>query len=212
MKMTPKEIYENRKRFFNEHADQWLDMWYKNEKTGRYDKHAKDFERLFSLLPLNAGDRVLDAGCGTGVLVPFLLGRIGDSGILYELDFAEQMIAANRRLHERGNMRFIVEDLEKAPLEKDSCDAVICFSCFPHLQDKAAALQTVVRMLKPSGLFAVSHFDSATGINRHHENCHAVMHDHLPDEKAMRALMTDAGLQIETFIDEAGFYFVLARK
>jgi ubiquinone/menaquinone biosynthesis C-methylase UbiE len=210
MDMTPDDIYRRRKEFFNDHAANWCDMWYKEHSTGRYDKHGKDFERLLSLLPLQPGDHVLDVGCGTGVLVPFILERITPSGRLYELDFAEKMIAANRELHKGDNIRFIVSDAESAPLDDASCDVVVCFSCFPHFHDKEKAVATLCRILKPGGVFAVSHFDSSEGIKKHHGSCHAVMHDHLPDEAAMRDLLQTAGLHIDLFIDQPGFYCVIA--
>ena len=213
MKMTPDEIYRARKQFFNDHAERWLDMWYKDPATGHYDKHEKDFERLFSLLPLKRGDHVLDVGCGTGVLVPFILERITETGILYELDFAEKMIAANRSLHERERtFDSSSRTRRSAPLDDASCDVIICFSCFPHFHDKEKAMTTLSRILKPHGVFVVSHFDSSEGINKHHGSCHAVMHDHLPDEAAMRALFQKALLNIEMFIDEPGFYFIIAKK
>jgi demethylmenaquinone methyltransferase/2-methoxy-6-polyprenyl-1,4-benzoquinol methylase len=212
MKMTPDEIYHLRKKFFDDHAEKWLDTWYKDPATGHYDKHDKDFKRLFSLLPLKPGDLVLDAGCGTGVLVPFILERITPKGTLWELDFSGKMIEVNRSRHAHDNIRFIVADVESAPLDGASCDAVICFSCFPHLHDKHKAMATLSRILKPNGVFAVSHFDSSQGINKHHETCHAVMHDRLPDEAGMRELFQEAGLNIELFVDEPGFYCILARK
>ncbi|MBU4372225.1 MAG: methyltransferase domain-containing protein [Proteobacteria bacterium] len=212
MKMTPDEIYRTRKNFFNDHAESWRDMWYKDPATGRHDKHEKDLDRLFSLLPLKPGDHVLDAGCGSGVLVPSILERITSTGILYELDFADKMIETNRSLHEGDNIRFILADAENAPLDDASCDVVICFSCFPHFHDKEKAMTTLSRILKPRGIFAVSHFDSSEGINKHHGSCHAVMHDHLPDEAAMRALLQTADLGIDVFIDEPGFYCIIARK
>lgn len=212
MQTTSDEIYHARKQFFNDHAEGWIDKWYRDSETGRYDKHGKDFERLFALLPLKLGDHVLDAGCGSGVLVPFLMERITESGLLYELDFAEKMIKANRGLHERENITFIVADAENPPLDEACCDMVICFSCFPHFQDKGRAVTALSRILKPGGVFVVSHFDSSDGINRHHGRCHAVMHDHLPDEAGMRAFFQHAGLSIDVFIDEPGFYCILARR
>jgi demethylmenaquinone methyltransferase/2-methoxy-6-polyprenyl-1,4-benzoquinol methylase len=167
---------------------------------------------LFSILPLKAGDRVLDAGCGTGVLVPFILERISAAGILYELDFAEKMIETNRSLNKQDNVRFIVSDAENAPLDDASCDVVICFSCFPHFQDKEKTMITLSRILKPHGVFAVSHFESSEKINKHHESCHAVMHDRLPDESGMRALFHKADLNIRIFMDEPGFYCIIAEK
>lgn len=212
MQMTSDEIYRARKQFFNDNAEVWLDRCYRDSKTGQYDKHGKDFERLFSLLPLKPGDHVLDAGCGSGVLVPFLLDRIMGSGFLYELDFAEQMIAVNRDRHQRDTIRFIVSDAENAPLDEACCDMVICFSCFPHFQDKGKAMQALSRILKAGGVFVVSHFDSSDGINRHHEKCPAVRHDHLPGEAEMRTLFRKTDLNIEVFIDEPGFYCIIARK
>jgi demethylmenaquinone methyltransferase/2-methoxy-6-polyprenyl-1,4-benzoquinol methylase len=212
MKMTSHEIYQARKQFFNDHAEEWLDIWYKDHATGRYDKYKKDFKRLFSLLPLKPGNCILDVGCGTGVLVPFVLKHITSTGIIYELDFAENMIEVNRSLHKEKNIRFVLADAENAALDNISCDMVICFSCLPHFHDKEKAVTTLSHMLKPDGIFVVSHFDSSEGINRHHGSCHAVMNDHLPDETAMRTLLKKAGLVIDVFIDEPGFYCIIARK
>jgi ubiquinone/menaquinone biosynthesis C-methylase UbiE len=210
--MKPEEIYRIRKQFFNDSADGWLDTWYKNPETGHHDRHQEDFDRLFKLVPLKPGDRVLDAGCGSGILVPMLMERITPAGILYELDFAEKMIETNKKLHKDENIRFIVADAAEAPLDEESCDVIICFSCFPHFHDKERATLTLSRILKRNGIFVVAHFDSSEGIKKHHESCHAVMHDHLPDKSAMCAIFKRAALSIELFIDRPGFYCIIARK
>jgi ubiquinone/menaquinone biosynthesis C-methylase UbiE len=212
MQMKLEEIYRMRKQFFNESAESWLDTWYKNPGTGEYDRHQWDFNRLFTLVALKPGDKVLDAGCGSGVLVPMVLERITRTGILYELDFAEKMIEANKNLHTEENIRFLVADVAEAPLEDKSCDSILCFSCFPHFHDKERAMFTLSRILKGNGTFVVAHFDSSEGINKHHESCRAVMHDRLPGQSEMRSLFQNAALSIDLFIDEPGFYCIIARK
>ena len=212
MHRTPEEIDMTRKQFFNDHADGWMDMWYRDEKTGRHDRHRKDFDRLFSLIPLKPGDHVLDAGCGSGVLVPEILPKITETGLLYELDFAEKMIEVNKKLHPEENIRFLVDDAANVQLEEEAFDTVICFSCFPHFHDKEGALRSLSRVLKQGGLLAVAHFISSDEVRHHHSSCHAVMHDHLPDEPAMRDLFARTSLNIREYIDETGFYCVLADK
>ncbi len=104
---------------------------------------------------------------------------------------------------------FILADAESAPLADDSCDVVVCFSCFPHFPRQEKALATLCRILKPGGHLIVSHFSSAEGINKHHESCHAVMHDHLPRRRVdARPASTNAGLTITDFMDEEGFYYI----
>ncbi|MBN2319965.1 MAG: methyltransferase domain-containing protein [Acidobacteria bacterium] len=212
MHKTPEEIYRTRRQFFNDHAEAWLDMWYRNPDTGEYDRHRENFKRLFSLVPLEPGDRVLDAGCGSGVLVPMILERIGATGLLYEVDFAEKMIEVNRKLHDADNVRFIVSDVARAPLDSASCDVVLCFACFPHLQDKEKTLKSLAGLLKKGGTLAVVHFESSDGINRHHESCSAVAHDYLPGREEMLSLFESAALKVDLFIDEPGFYCVRATK
>ncbi len=210
--MKPEEMNRMKKQFFNDGAETWMDAFYKNPETGRYDLHRENFDRLFKLIPLKTGDRVLDAGCGSGVLAPWILERISSSGILYELDFAEKMIEKNRKLHEAENVRFIVADVAEAPLEDESCDVVFCFSCFPHFDDKEAALRNLSRILKRGGILTASHFDSSEEINARHKTCPAVMHDHLPGESEMRELFRKADLRIDRFVDEPGFYCIVSRK
>lgn len=210
--MKPEEIYRMRKQFFNDSADGWLDNWYKDHGTGQYDRHQQDFDRLFELVPLKPGDSVLDAGCGSGILVPMVLDRITDTGILYELDYAEKMIEVNKKIHTDKNIQFMVADVTEAPLDDESCDVILCFSCFPHFHDKQRAMLTLSRILKRNGTLAVAHFDSSEGINKHHESCHAVMHDHLPSQSIMRSFFKNAALNIEMFIDKPGFYCIIAKK
>ena len=201
-----------RRRFFDERAAAWMDTWYFNPETGRYDRHAEKFDRLFRLAPVATGEKVLDAGCGSGVLVPHLLERIGPDGRVYEVDYAAGMIAENRRLHPDPRIIFHVADVLAMPLQDAACDVVICFSCFPHFADKPAATRELARVLRPGGRILVAHFDSSADINRHHRKAEAVMHDHLPDAAEMCFLFRCAGIVPGLCLDEDGFYLVLGSR
>ena len=80
-----------------------------------YDsKAASDIERSYltpeiarqrmqtlEALALRAGERVLDAGCGTGLLVEQMAMAVGDSGQITGVDFSQDMLdMASQRCQE----------------------------------------------------------------------------------------------------------------
>lgn len=208
--MNHEAMNTRRREFFNERAEQWLDMWYKNEESGDYSRYDREFKRLLDLADIKPGAAVLDLGCGSGVMVPYVLDRIGSDGSLQEVDYAEQMIEVNRRLHDDPRVSFTVAGVEELDVPAGSFDAAFCFSCFPHFHDKAGALQVLFRALKPGGKLMVAHFDSSADINDHHRKHECVMHDFLPEETEMRKLLEQTGFTVGRFIDETGFYYVEA--
>lgn len=208
--MNQSEMDIRRKDFFNDNADGWLDTFYLNPETGKYDRYEKEFARLFDLISLKKGDTVVDAGCGCGVLAPGILDRIGDEGRLYEVDYAEKMIDVNKKLHPDSRIQFLVSSIDSLDISCGSVDSAVCFSCFPHFQDKSKSLEEIKRVLRQGGQITIAHFDSSEGINDHHRKHECVMHDHLPDESEMRELLKNAGFRVETFVDESGFYCVTA--
>lgn len=206
------EQYLARKRFFDERAEGWLDMWYKDPETGQHTRFDREFGRLFSLVPVPSEGRVLDVGCGSGVLAPYVLQRLSPTGRLVEVDYAESMIAVNRRLHTDERITFQVADVMEMDVASASIDLVLCFSCFPHFERKDESVQRMSSILKPGGRLAVAHFDSSEDLNRHHHKHDVVMHDMLPTADQMRAYFAGAGLSVDLFLDEPGFYLVLGSK
>ena len=210
--MIHSETDIRRKEFFNNNAENWLDMFYKNAETGKYDRFDPEFSRLFNLIHLHKGDIVLDAGCGTGILVPYILQRIGPDGHLYEVDYSENMIAVNRRIHEDTRITFITSSVEKIGIPCGSVDKAICFACFPHFQNKIKSLEEIRRTLRQGGILTIAHFDSSENINDRHRKHECVMHDRLPSETVMRGMLSNNGFLVELFIDEQGFYCICAVK
>ena len=190
-----------------------MNRWYNAPDARRRRRFGHELRRLFVLASIRKNDIILDVGCGSGVLVPRILRRLGPAGKIHEVDYADKMIAVNRRLHIDPRIRFHVADVNALPLPEKSCDGILCFSCFPHFHDKARALCALATVLKTGGWLLLAHFDSPEALNHHHASSHmAVRHDRMPDETAMRALFAGAGLTIVHHVNEHGFYAVLAKR
>lgn len=91
----------NDKEFFNNLADKWDDMCF----------HSKEkIEYILSKANLKEGDRVLDIGSGTGVLIPYLENIISNNGNIAAIDIAENMLKVSKEKNKYSNLKFIVGD------------------------------------------------------------------------------------------------------
>lgn len=201
-----------RREFFNERAPAWMDTCYTDHVPGTAGPVQTKIERLMTHLPLTEGSIVADIGCGAGILVPELLARIGREGRLYEVDFADRMIAENRRRHPDPRIRFLAVDVMDLALDSP-CDAVIVFACFPHFDDQQAALRQLRSLLAANGTLAIAHFASSRELNSFHGTAPpAVADDRLPDAATVADMLRDAGLSVREAFEEPGFYLVSAVK
>lgn len=95
-------------------------------------------------LPLPAGARVLDAGCGSGRTLEDLTAYGEVSGI--ELS---ELAAEHARSRELGEVR--VGRVETLPWEDGSFDLVTCLDVLEHTPDDRVALQELRRVTKTGG-------------------------------------------------------------
>lgn len=205
-------LYEQRKKFFNQRAKSWLDNHYKDPETDRHDLHADRLRTIVSLLGLGPDSRVLDTGCGSGVLVPYLLEQLSSAGRLIEMDFSDQMIRENRTRHTDERISFICCDVAQMEFEAQSLDAVICFAAFPHFNDPEQTLKRMSKSLKSGGRLVIAHLMSSSQLAEHHHSHTPVSQDRLPEKETMFQWIADSGLGIETFKDEPGLYLLAAVK
>ncbi len=197
-----------RKAFFNDRAATWLDKHYKNPETDTHDRYSDKISKIVSTLRIEPHHHILDVGCGSGVLVPYILAYLSPEGRLFEMDYAREMIAANQKCHEDERIGFICSDVLEMPFEPCTLDAIICFACFPHFQDQKRALTTMATRLKPNGRLTIAHLMSSGEIAQHHNGESAVSRDTLPTKEEMEAHVKAAGLTITEFIDEPGSYLL----
>lgn len=196
----------NRRLFFNESANTWNNRF--------YNKELEDFlEQIVPSFNLARDQRILDAGTGTGILIPFLLKAVGSKGHITAIDYAEKMVDICRAKYRHvPNVSVELQLIEKMDFASESFDAITCFGLFPHLNDKTDALNEMNRVLKPGGRLIVAHALSSTQIKAHHSNVVAVAQDVLPEEQEMKHLLKEAGFTSITIVDKPGCYLCISGK
>jgi len=191
--------------FFDSQASDWEKVHYPPHVRQRLEALVKEFG-------VRGGERVLDVGTGTGVLIPYLRREVGALGRIFGVDFSFQMLRqANRK--PRGVMDIIVQaDVHFLPFANEIVDRVICFAAFPHFTDKAKALREMSRVLRHDGILIIAHLLSREELAKHHSAHPAVACDTLPNSHRMRSLFMDAGVFPLEIVNKPGKYLARGKK
>ncbi|HZZ51208.1 MAG TPA: class I SAM-dependent methyltransferase [Pseudonocardia sp.] len=111
---------------------------------------------LFRQAGVKPGDRVLDAGCGTGETTRLLAAIVGPTGSLIGVDNDPASLrAAEARAHDDGltNVRYVEQDLIDLVLD-GTVDCLVGRIVLLHVADPVSVLAGLVQWVRPGGLVA----------------------------------------------------------
>ena len=108
-----------------------------------------------------APDRVLDVGCGTGLLLRELARRLPAATALTGVDAASGMVSQARARVGDPRLNFVPGAAERLPFGDAAFDLVISTTSFDHWADQRAGLAECRRVLAPGGLFVLTDVCSA---------------------------------------------------
>jgi SAM-dependent methyltransferase len=131
------------------------DVWAEIYETSPNPVVAMDSRHTMNLLACRPGERILDAGCGTGRNIGAMIAAGSQPT---GLDFSRGMLEVARRRY--PEVPLIEGDLQAAyPFADEEFDAVLCALVAEHLSDPATALREMSRVLAPKGrlVFSVFH-------------------------------------------------------
>jgi SAM-dependent methyltransferase len=136
-----------------------------SERAGDYDRltgrvTATVAEPLLAAAGVGAGTRVLDVGCGPGVVCGLAAAR---GALPAGVDVAPGMVEEARRRH--PGLSFAEADAVALPFEDGAFDACVGNFVLNHLPAPEAAVAEMARVLLPGGRLALSLWD-VPGRNR----------------------------------------------
>jgi len=176
------------------------------------EKDVTRLERMSQRLEIKPDSTVLDVGTGTGVFLPFILKRVGGQGRLVALDLAEEMLRRARAKGFSRNIEYLQADIASPPLSDEAFDAVVCYSSFPHFQNKPKALKEANRLLKKGGKLFICHTSGRSEINDIHRQIPLLANDILPGADEMATMLSAAGFAPIEVYDGSDSYFASATK
>lgn len=117
---------------------------------------------------IEKGQHVLDLGTGTGVLVPYLLERVGKDGKVTAVDASEGMLEQAKLKYGTTACRFLRADFEAESLE-GRYDRIMLYCVYPHLEHPAQTLKRLVDdNLREDGSIVIAFPTTEDFVNRIH--------------------------------------------
>jgi len=126
-----------------------------SRKLSSFNSFAKpELRALIASVGLGPGMRILDAGCGTGEALPWLLDEVNPSGSVVGIDLAAAHVDVARR-YASANIEVFQGDLLTTQLEPASIDFIWCVNTINHLRDPVQGVIGLSTLLRPRGRIAL---------------------------------------------------------
>ena len=189
------------KDFFNSKAQSW-------DNQVKHDMAKVNY--IMNLIGIHEGDHILDVGTGTGVTIPVLRPLVKDHGQITAIDEAEKMIEIAQSKFDYPNVKFVVGDVLEKAFQSHSFDSIVCYSMFPHFENKHIAITTLAKLLKKNGKLVICHSQSRDAINNLHKDLDGpVREDRLPSIDVFKKMFSEAGLNLSVEIDSEEMFVVI---
>ncbi|MFG2500568.1 class I SAM-dependent methyltransferase [Streptomyces sp. NPDC048441] len=187
------------REFFTARAARW---------DSRFPDDGPAYQAAASELGLRPGDRVLDAGCGTGRALPALRGAVGPSGAVLGIDLTPAMLEAATRAGRDREGQLLLADVTQLPLRDASLDAVFGAGLISHLPDPAENLRELRRVVRPGGCLALFHPIGRAALAARQGR--RITADDLRAEPNLRPLLDGSGWRLTSYVDEDARFLALA--
>jgi ubiquinone/menaquinone biosynthesis C-methylase UbiE len=141
------------------------------ETRARSPDEIETRQAYLDLLELRPGDRVLDAGCGSGVVTREIARRVSPGGKVLGVDTNPYLLEEARRQVAGQEDSEAVEwrrgDARRLDLADASMDVVVCVTLLAHIPGSEPVVGELVRVLRPGGRIGIFEIDPESFIVAH---------------------------------------------
>ncbi len=119
-------------------------------------------EKVIKRSGIQKNMKVLEIGCGSGAFTTFVAHAVGNKGKVYALDIQPKMLQqlenklSQPEYKNITNIKMIESSAYDLPFDDNSLDLVLMVTVFGEIPDHNKALKEIKRVLKPSGILAIS--------------------------------------------------------
>lgn len=193
------------RNFFDKIAPQWD----QNEVLSTAEK----IDEILDLVLIGKGDFVLDLGTGTGVLLPYIAQKVGETGKITAVDFSEEML--KRAIQKFSNLspqpEFLNLDFENENIEGEY-DKIMLYCVWPHLHNPVDTLKWLQKVnLKDNGEIFIAFPCGPDFINNIHKEKHSES-DLLPPASVLTTQLRNQGLNASCIADTDSCYIIKIEK
>jgi SAM-dependent methyltransferase len=133
------------------------------EPRGQSPDEVAARREYLDLLALKAGDRVLDVGCGTGVVTRDAARRVTPGGVAVGVDPSAEFLALARMLAREagldGGTEFRQGDARALPFGDAEFDVALAATALVHVPHGHRAIPEMARVVRSAGRVGVFDFD-----------------------------------------------------
>jgi ubiquinone/menaquinone biosynthesis C-methylase UbiE len=202
------------------------------EERGRVEDEVAARAAYLDLLKIGPGERVLEVGCGSGVVLRDVARRVAPHGVAVGLDPSPALLEIARGLADQTGCSECIElrpgDARALPFGSAEFDTVLAVTSLAHIPEGRRAIPELVRVVRPGGRVGIFERDPDSYIISHPDRALtrrivAAYSDHSSADswlaRSLPRLLAEAGLQgvrvraftsVET--DPTGFYSTRAER
>ncbi len=117
------------------------------------EEQYRKYKDLLRVSPVLQGDVVLDAGCGTGLLLEYLEEIGAELSYYVGLDLCRKMLLIAKDKDVERKADFVEGDVEYLPFRDKAFDVAFCVTVLDLVPDKRACVSELRRVVRRSAMY-----------------------------------------------------------